>query len=569
MSANIKASVDGTQAIIGVGGVDQMTVSNAGVVTANSFVGAMSAGNISSATALATGSTTARTLANRFADVVNVKDFGAVGDGIADDTAAIQAALTAVPSGGSLFFPTGTYLGYLLIWRGDISILGSGSASTKIKLPNNCPSITVPWEPGGTITGLPNVIELGKCALGNIATDYSNVTIKGITIDGNYTNNTAPTTDLFGHGIIITKTSKCFIDDVIVQNCFLTGIDNVINSNYNSIKAKIINCGNAVVSGGNYPNFDINSSKYGQFDIISSGGYYGGRMLDNCWGNSLNITVYDSEFTGFVYNNQSVNQSYSNIINAMIIDGCNFGQGISIGSNCNNSQINATIRNVTGTGFWMGGASLASAPTGNTVNVNTYNCGTNGIYLNQYCQYNTFNIVSKQDGRSGGSGSSFAVDVDGADNNQFTVCIQEGTISQVRGFIFRSGSTNNHVIDLLFDPNLVQSINDLGTGNYINWPSGSPTSAIASSNTINIPFGGSLFEISGNTGIVGADTSNTYRGRVITLRFQSNPIIYHKTATPGENFILSGSVNFNATAGDTLTFITDGTDWIEIGRTVI
>ena len=39
MSANIKASTDGTQTIIGVGGVDQMTVSNAGVVTANSFVG--------------------------------------------------------------------------------------------------------------------------------------------------------------------------------------------------------------------------------------------------------------------------------------------------------------------------------------------------------------------------------------------------------------------------------------------------------------------------------------------------------------------------------------------------
>jgi hypothetical protein len=74
MSANIKASVDGTQAIIGVGGVDQMTVSNAGVVTANNFVG------LNSSSVTATGSTTARTLENRFADVVNVKDFGLVAE---------------------------------------------------------------------------------------------------------------------------------------------------------------------------------------------------------------------------------------------------------------------------------------------------------------------------------------------------------------------------------------------------------------------------------------------------------------------------------------------------------
>jgi hypothetical protein len=57
----------------------------------------------------ATGSTTPRTLANRFADVVNVKDFGATGDGVTDDTAAIQAAVNSLPINGTLYFPQGTY----------------------------------------------------------------------------------------------------------------------------------------------------------------------------------------------------------------------------------------------------------------------------------------------------------------------------------------------------------------------------------------------------------------------------------------------------------------------------
>lgn len=43
-------------------------------------------------------------------DFVSVKSFGAIGDGITDDTVAIQAALNATPNGGKLYIPTGTYL---------------------------------------------------------------------------------------------------------------------------------------------------------------------------------------------------------------------------------------------------------------------------------------------------------------------------------------------------------------------------------------------------------------------------------------------------------------------------
>jgi hypothetical protein len=51
---------------------------------------------------------TARTVQSKLRDTVSVKDFGAVGDGVADDTAAIQAAISG-SSGRSIYFPKGTY----------------------------------------------------------------------------------------------------------------------------------------------------------------------------------------------------------------------------------------------------------------------------------------------------------------------------------------------------------------------------------------------------------------------------------------------------------------------------
>lgn len=60
-------------------------------------------------TFLATGTTTARNLVTRFADVVNVKDFGAVGDGVTDNTAAIQTAYASLPANKTLYFPAGVY----------------------------------------------------------------------------------------------------------------------------------------------------------------------------------------------------------------------------------------------------------------------------------------------------------------------------------------------------------------------------------------------------------------------------------------------------------------------------
>jgi hypothetical protein len=104
--------------------------------TGSSLVGFLQAG---------TGAT-ARTVQAKNRDIVNVKDFGAVGNGVADDTAAIQAAINQVASlgGGEVVFNMGKYLitsgltarvGVLLngLVRTDVSSNTNGSGTTAAK----------------------------------------------------------------------------------------------------------------------------------------------------------------------------------------------------------------------------------------------------------------------------------------------------------------------------------------------------------------------------------------------------------------------------------------------------
>jgi len=88
-----------------------------------------------------------RTVEGKLRDVISVKDFGAVGDGVADDTAAIQAAIDYVESRGSLvanksgiggivFIPTGTYIvsDTLKIESSGVTIAGEGWTATTIRV---------------------------------------------------------------------------------------------------------------------------------------------------------------------------------------------------------------------------------------------------------------------------------------------------------------------------------------------------------------------------------------------------------------------------------------------------
>jgi len=102
------------------------------VVAAASLAAARAAmGPWSDALATATGGTSSRSMAEHFADRVAVEDFGAVGDGTTDDTAAIQAAIDSLSRGGTIHFRAKNYrtTSTLTVYNKPIMFQGSSLAA--------------------------------------------------------------------------------------------------------------------------------------------------------------------------------------------------------------------------------------------------------------------------------------------------------------------------------------------------------------------------------------------------------------------------------------------------------
>lgn len=119
------------------------------------------------------------TVQDKLAECLSVKDFGAVGDGVTDDTAAIQLAAQSLTGNQTLYFPDGTYLiSYIWTPYSDSDpVNGIGRGRGVIYL-NNVPNICL-YGPSATI----------KCVDHDIAT-YGGFTFAwienspGFTVDG-------------------------------------------------------------------------------------------------------------------------------------------------------------------------------------------------------------------------------------------------------------------------------------------------------------------------------------------------------------------------------------------------
>ena len=122
---------------------------------------------------------TARTVDAKLKDTVSVKDFGAVGDGVTDDTAAIQAAITA-GANKEVYFPSGTYVATTLTVANPCRLFGSGiilkttaAASTLLTINSNDVDIDGLEFRGSSYNATPSLVYNDKAIQINGATSVS------------------------------------------------------------------------------------------------------------------------------------------------------------------------------------------------------------------------------------------------------------------------------------------------------------------------------------------------------------------------------------------------------------
>ncbi|NRD80055.1 hypothetical protein HPT25_22210 [Bacillus sp. BRMEA1] len=196
-------------------------------------------------------------------EYTNVKDFGAKGDGVTDDTTAIKAALQATPLGGELFFPIGTYKNTGFTIEKPVNIRGAAKYGTKL----------LNTDKGNSITIAPNV-ERGS--------------IKDISIFGNGSNKYG-TDAISGKGIVFGNNSVFWtIDNVWMRghgDWFLYADD---NGNVNNITIT-----NSEFEWGKKGAIHfVQSNNQNQINAINiencNFSYFGGNIME-LWGQSITV----------------------------------------------------------------------------------------------------------------------------------------------------------------------------------------------------------------------------------------------------------------------------------------
>jgi hypothetical protein len=154
----------------------------------------------------------ARTIDAKLRDLVSVKDFGATGDGTTNDTAAVQAAIDSLASGGVVYFPPGTYRiarntgtndrWGIKVTASNITLLGHGAGLRRFNTDISTYALAYPI----LLIGTPD---------SNAASAIQNTEVIGLTFTGENTRHSAAGSALSDgrYAIALKNTANTIISD--------------------------------------------------------------------------------------------------------------------------------------------------------------------------------------------------------------------------------------------------------------------------------------------------------------------------------------------------------------------
>lgn len=325
------------------------------------------------------------TIQDKLSETISIRDFGAVGDGVTDDTTAVQAAITSA-YGKTLLFTSGTYLCGPLTVNSSISFSGEVGASLKYKSGTNTSLLTV----SGTSV---NFHSEGMTFDGNGASHDGNSKTFNFTAIGT---SSAPASlslvrNTFVNGDIAdvavsTDTDLSTVEYIrITGNKFLGGKEgtSTIDSRYLHVSSGVV-----VDITDNYFDLLATPTTYGRAGIVLFvSGYTGVGSRGNVSGNTLvNVGRSTTSATNGVL---GAIDGYYGLTNVSISDNTlitPWGRGIQIKSNATNVAI--TGNNINGLGDLTAGASVDAQITVNRSTVT--DVGGSWVVADNSC-YNSSN----------------------------------------------------------------------------------------------------------------------------------------------------------------------------------
>jgi len=546
------------------------------------------------------------TVQTKLRESVSVKDFGAVGNGVADDTAAIQAALTAKLAvnfgdasnvykiSGELTVQSGAFLfgsGATIRQTTNVTSMLNIVGKTNIYIDG----LTFDDTGAGYVTndGTPNAAIFGgagtqyvtvtRCKFTKVTyaairfVGSSNITVKNNTIIGPGVATLPSNTNLRCYGVLFDAACNRFVCN-----------DNQITGTTHGIR--IEQATNGVCNGNNI------------FDIPGQHGFYIGAACSNLTisGNSISVIALQ----GIKIQAQN---SYSDVLNIAVVGNTliscldsaittsNGAGATAQTAKCGNITIEGnTIRTSGGSGLSIQNT-VQAVVSGNSIQNSTFS----GIAFSA-CDHilissNVITTAGLSGIRDAYQNTTFKID-----NNTIHNVATAGTAGDKYGILLQNiGNctiSNNRVTSLtatmqyacylvtgdqtttivegnkFFDAtdyalrvasaanNFLVYKNNALYGTLGQAYNSSALPAVASAATITLPTESDVIRISGTTNITTINT-NGHTGHQVTLLFDS-------ALTVVRGSTIYAASNFVTTQFDTITFVCDGNYWFEVSRSV-